>query len=75
MGPDGVPLSLALDPAHAFDWVSVPHTNFASNTLAKDKADYYKRYDVDKDRPMPRTEMWAVKLKDELPPLGPEPGQ
>lgn len=58
-------MSTAQDPAHAWDWVSVPYTDYAAKALAEDQRAYYEKYDTDKDKPMLRTEVWRVKLRDQ----------
>lgn len=64
----GLPMSVVTDPSHAFDFVSKVSTNFAADTLGRDRKAYYDLHDTDKDHPIVRDgHLWSVRLRDPKP--------
>lgn len=65
VGPHGIPMSVATDPANAFKFVTELTTDFAAKKLKADEDAYYELHDRDKDRPLNRGgHLWAVRLND-----------
>jgi hypothetical protein len=65
VGPHGVPMSEAMDPANAFKFVTTVVTDFAAETLAADQKAYYDKWDKNPDRPINRAgHLWRVRLKE-----------
>jgi hypothetical protein len=63
IGAHGFPLDVATDPANAYKFTTTPVTDFAAKKLAADQAEYFRRYDTDKEHPMNRGEvLWSVHL-------------
>lgn len=70
MGPHGIPMDVATDPANQFKFVTeLPTIDFAAHTQAAAMKAYYDQYDTDDKRPMNRAgHLWSVRLK---PPASP----
>lgn len=64
IGPHGVPMSEAMDPANAWDFATTIVTDFAAETLAADQNAYYELHDKDPKKPINRAgHLWSVRLK------------
>jgi hypothetical protein len=64
LGPHGVPMSEAMDPANAFKFVSTVVTDYAAQTLGADQKAYYDQHDKDPKKPINRSgHLWSVRLK------------
>lgn len=64
MGPHGIPMSVATDPANQYRFaVDDPTVDYAEKTLTDTREAHEKHYYTDRKRPIPPGFLWRVHLK------------